>query len=239
LTRQPIDTDWYFQKQEDNVGGTSASSNQVVVADLTDLTTGMELTYITGTTAPGAATIIKAIDIKTKTLTLSRNQEITDTHTMTFRAKGSKVIKRAIGLDLDFSNWKPNYDTITFEKNFTKRVRATGTNTVIALNNTYGLTGGGHVRVNGLNVVNTSVNKIQSVNADADGTGGDGTITVQVNQTAALSVGTILRFFGDDFGDGSRDKLELNNYVIIRSHPNKAITIYLNLDNFITLGAAS
>ena len=237
LIRQPLDTDWYFETTETANGTVASDSNLVVVDDLTDLAIGMELTYITGTTAPGAATIILDIDTETKTLTLSRDQAITDNNIMTFRAYGSSIIQSAIGVNINFSKWNSTVETVTLSKQFTKRVRATGTNAVIALDNTYGISGGSHLRVKGLNVNNLTTNKVVNVlNADWDGGGGDGTITVRLNQTAALSVGTVLKFFGSGLGKGSRDQLKINNSVTINSHPPTNRTIYLDLDNFITIG---
>ena len=172
---------------------------------------------------------------------LSRDQAITSTHTMTFRAYGSSFIQEAIGTNIDFSSWNSDFDTMTLEKQFKKTVRVTGTNTVIALNNTYGISGGSHLRVKGVNVNNNGSNKVVNVlQADVDGDNGgspgNGTITVQQTQTAALSVGTILKFFGSGLGKGSRDKLELSNTITINSYPLASRIIYLDLDKFITIG---
>ena len=244
LIRQPIDTDWYFQTTETADGAVASDSNQLVVDDLTDLATGMELTYITGTTAPGAATTIIAIDAATKTLTLSRDQAITDGHTMTFRAYGAGVIKKAIGLDMDFSTWNSNVNTVSLTSPFTKTVRTTvsGDSTArktVALNNTYGLSGGNHLTVKGLNVNNDGTNTVVSIAADADGSGSDGTMTLVLTQPTTLTAGTVLRFSGSGIGKGSRDTLKIDNEVKVSSYPSSARTIYLDLDKFITLGTAS
>ena len=245
LTRQPVDTDWYFQATENNVGGTAADSDQVVVADLTDLTTGMELTYITGTTSPGAATTITAINTTTKTLTLSRDQAITNGHTMTFRAYGSSVIKKAIGVDINFSEFNSETtSTAVGSTSFTKTVRTTvsgdaAARKTIALEDTHGLHGGAHLIFKGLNVVNTGTNTIASINADADGTGDDGTMTVLVSQSTSLLAGTTLHFSSVADGETFGTEITINNTVVIATHPASVRTIYLNLDNFITLGAAS
>ena len=204
----------------------------------------MELTYITGTTAPGAATTIIAIDAATKTLTLSRDQAITDGHTMTFRAYGAGVIKKAIGLDMDFSTWNSNVNTVSLTSPFTKTVRTTvsGDSTArktVALNNTYGLSGGNHLTVKGLNVNNDGTNTVVSIAADADGSGSDGTMTLVLTQPTTLTAGTVLRFSGSGIGKGSRDTLKIDNEVKVSSYPSSARTIYLDLDKFITLGTAS
>ena len=110
---------------------------------------------------------------------------------------------------------------------------------VIGVEDTYGISGGEVVRIKGLNVNNNGTNRIVSVNGDYDGGDNDGTITVELAQTAALSVGTKLKFFGSGLGKGSRDQLKANNKVIINSYPSSNRTIYLDLDNFITIGRAS
>ena len=74
---------------------------------------------------------------------------------------------------------------------------------------------------------------------DVSSPDGDGTITVQVNQTTALSVGTVLKFSGSGIGKGSRDTLDIDNKITINSHPSSARTIYLDLDKFIDLGEIS
>ena len=221
LTRQPTDTDWYFQTTETADGAVASSSNQLVVDDLTDLAVGMELTYITGTTAPGAATTITAIDNATKTLTLSRNQAITDGHTMTFRATGSNIIQRAIGARFDFSGF-----TATSASLF-KTVRSTSSSNDITLNGTYGIAGGGHVTISGVNIVNTSTNTVQSVSASSSAGG----VTMQVAQV--VKAGSRVYF------TGSTQKITINGTVLVEQYPSSNRTINLNLDNFITAGAAS
>ena len=237
LIRQPIDTDWYFTTTETvNQPVDTGSTTEVVVDDLTDLCTGM---YITAGTGLSGTPTVTTIDTTTKTLTLSTAQNFADGATLTFQARGGSVIKKAIGIDLDFSNWNSDVNTVSLTSPFTKKIRATGSNAIIALDNTYGITGGGHITIKGLNVVNTSANAIQSVTtAAADGTGGDGRITVQVNQTTALSVGTVIRLSGSGIAKGSRETLDIDNEITINSHPSSNREIFLNLDNFITPGVS-
>ena len=82
--------------------------------------------------------------------------------------------------------------------------------------------------MSGANIVNTSTNTVQTVTADAGGGGGDGLIVMQVAQIAAQ--GTKLYF------TGSTKKVTIVNNIVINSHPSSSRTIYLNLDNFITVG---
>ena len=241
LIRQPIDTDWYFTTTETvNQPVDTGSTTEVVVDDLTDLCSGM---YVTAGTGLSGTPTVTAIDIATKTLTLSTAQNFADGATLTFQARGGSIIKKAIGVDINFSEFHSRTTSTTAGPTpFTKTVRATGTNTVIALTDTYGLHGGGHIYFSGLNVVNTDANTIQSVVIDVLGTGSldnDGTITGQVDQTAALAVGTTLHFKSVAVGETFGTQVKIDNTVSITTHPSTTRTIYLNLDNFITLGAAS
>ena len=241
LIRQPIDTDWYFTTTETvNQPVDTGSTTEVVVDDLTDLCAGM---YITAGTGLSGTPTVTAIDIATKTLTLSTAQNFSNDVTLTFQARGSSIIKKAIGVDINFSEFHSRTTSTTAGPTpFTKTVLTTGTNAVIALTDTYGLHGGGHLIFGGLNVVNTDTNTIQSVVIDVLGTGSldnDGTITGQVDQTAALAVGTTLHFKSVAVGETFGTQVKIDNTVSITTHPSTTRTIYLNLDNFITLGAAS
>ena len=231
LTRQPVDSDWYFETTETADGAVDSDSNKLVVDDLTDLVIGMELTYITGTTAPGAATTIIDIDTNTKTLTLSRDQAITDGHTMTFRAYGSSLISSAIGGIVDFSSWRTSTTSAT-EDALTKTVRgAVSSSTTVTLNGTRGISGGGFVKIKGVGVENTSTNLVQTNRTDgstATASASAGEIIMQVAQT--LTSGTEITF------KGSTNVIKLSNHVIISSNPPSNQIIYLNLDNFITPG---
>jgi len=223
LIRQPINTDWYFETTETADGAVASDSNQLVVDDLTDLATGMELTYITGTTAPGAATRITAINTTTKTLTLSRNQAITDGHTMTFRAYGSSTIQKVIGANIDFSTWNADVTSATSAE-LTRTVRSNASGNDIALNGTYGISGGGFVTLVGVNVNNTAENLIQVV-TESSSAG-----SVLTEEAQVVKIGSKVYF------TGSTQTITIANNIVINKQPSSNRTIYLDLDNFITPG---
>jgi len=232
LIRQPIGADWYFETTEaisSNPAGDAVSNNTVIVADLTDIATGMELIYHKSTTAPSATTVITAIDKVTKIITFSTSTAFEDGETMTLRAKGSSIIKKAIGADIDFSTWNANVTSSTSAE-LTKIVRTdAGSTTTIDLYGTYGISGGGFVTISGANVVNTGTNTVQTVSASS----GSGSIVMQVDQTGnGLAQGTKLYF------EGSALNITIENNITIKSYPSSSKTIYLNLDNFITPGVS-
>ena len=65
------------------------------------------------------------------------------------------------------------------------------------------------------------------------GGGGDGNGAMVVQLTQILKAGTLLTF------DGCFKKINFVGNIIINSYPNSNRTIYLDLDQFITVGAAS
>ena len=227
LTGTASEKAWYFEATE-TVDGTTSSSTSVVVDDLTDLAVGMELVYKTGTTAAVANTSITAIDTATKTLTLSKANSLTDGNVMTFRAYGPPNISKAIGLY--FSTTK------TFkivEDTFTTTIRgAVSDSTTVALADTYGIGGGNNVTYTGTNVNNSAANAITSITtADVGGGGTNGVVVVQLEQT--FKGGEVITFIGTN-------KVILATTVLsISQYPTANRTIYLDLDKFITPGAAS
>jgi hypothetical protein len=232
LIRQPIDTDWYFQTTEvisSNPLGDTVSNNQVIVSDLTDIGTGMELIYHKGTTAPAATTVITDINLSTKVITFSTSTAFEDGETMTLRAKGSSVIQKATGANIDFSNFNSSTTSATSAE-LSQMVRTDSSDARITLLDTYGVSGGGFVTVSGRGVKNTGENKVQIVTADAGGGDGDGLVTMQITQTVAQ--GTKLYF------TGSTQTVSVVNTFTINSHPSANKIIYLNLDNFITPGVS-
>ena len=250
LIRQPISKDWYFKTTEvivENPEGDGANSNQILVADLTDIVVGMELKYHKGTSV--GTGYISEIDTnptlsssgaEVYKITFSLENAFENGETITLHARGHQI-RDAIGADIDFFDFDLNKETRTGPDPFTKTVRATGTTATIALTDTYGLHGGGHIKFSGLNVNNDGSNLIQDVAIDVLGAGSldnDGTITAQLNQTADLAVGTTLTFLSAaDFGFGTQ--ITTNNKITINSHPKTARIIYLDLDRFITVGTAS
>ena len=198
LIRQPVDTDWYFEATE-TVDGAITSSTQVKVDDLTDLTEGMVVTAVNSGSLSGTPTI-----------------------TLTLRAKGAKVIQSAIGVSLIIGSFTATSTELT------KTVRTDPSGTTVNLNGTYGIAGGGHVKMRGVNVNNNGTNTIQSVTASSSA----GSMVVQLDQTG-VKTGTVLYF------KGSTRIITIKGSIVINQHPSSARAINLNLDNFITLGAAS
>jgi len=219
LTRQPLDSDWYFQTTE-TVDGAITGKYEVVVDDLTDLSEGMTITGVSSGSLSGTPNII-SINTDTKTLTLSSAQTFADGITLTIKAYGSNAIREATGMDLDFATFTATATQLS------KTVRTDISGTTINLNGTYGVCGGGHVTLRGFGVDNSSTNTVQSVSASSSA----GSAVVQVSQT--LPSGTVLYF------DGSARIITITGTVITNRQPNSDRTINLDLTKFLAAGAAS
>ena len=182
LIRQPVEKDWYFQTTE-TVDGAITSATEVKVDDLTDITEGMVITAVSSGSLTSAS--ITAIDTNEKTLTLSAAQTFADGITLTLQARGSSQIQSAIGVNLSIG-------TITAtETELIKTVRTDVGSTTVNLNGTYGIAGGGHVKIKGANVNNATANTVQSVSASE----GAGSMVMSLDQSG-ISAGTKLTFEG-------------------------------------------
>lgn len=212
---------WYFTTT-DTVDGAITSSFEVVVDDLTDIAVGTTITGVSSGSLSGTPKII-AIDIANKTLVLSSAQTFADGITLTFRAYGASNIYDAIGLSLNFTL----YPTVT-PTSLTKVARATSASTTVNLEGTYGIAGGNHVIYTGAGVDNSSANAVTSVNSVSSSAG---SILVQRAQT--LSAGAVITFVG------CHQVININGDVTINQFPTGNKTIYLDLDQLITVGAAS
>ena len=212
---------WYFTTT-DTVDGATTASTTVVVDDTTDISVGMVITEVTTSSLSGVPYIL-SIDTDTKTLTMSVAQTFADGITLTFRAEGSAAIKTAIGLEAEFVQ----YPTVEGDV-VTKTVRAGSSSTTINLNGTYGIAGGSHVTISGLNIDNSAEHLIASVSASSSA----GSIVVGVSQSD-LTTGTTLTFHG------VHQTINIIGAINITQFPTADRTIYLDIDKFITVGAAS
>ena len=205
----------------------------LVVDDLTDLVEGMYITAVSGSgNYLNGKPTITSIDTNSNKLELSLEQAFVDNITLTFEARGSNMIQEVTGANIDFSNWNPNITSATSAA-LTKTVRGdSDSSTTITLNGTRGISGGNFVTISGLGLVNTSTNFVvtnRTSSGDATASEAGGEIITTLAQ-ANLTVGSTLYF------TGSTKTVTLTNEIKIISHPLVNKTIYLNLDNFITVG---
>ena len=224
----------YFETTETADGDVASDSDQLVVDDLTGLVVGMELTYITGTTEPGSATTITAINTTTKTLTLSRNQAITDNHEMTFRAYGTRYIKDAIDISISLENSTIRLgSTIAASRTaITSDVTAGSTFNV---KGTKGIGVGSTIRIRGLQ---KNVSSSACTVAAVGGSILEGTITL-ANGTIGASAARPLRAGTTIYVDNSSSNIFLSGSIIITKYPLSNQNLFIDMSRILTARTAS
>ena len=213
---------WFFEKTV-TTGG--AIGTEFILSSLTDISAGMVIVGVSSGSLEGTPQIL-GIDEVTNTITISTIQEFADGITLTIRALGKFINYNSdLQMSLDFKSFNAR---LFNNGKFVKTVRTSPTNATVNLNGTYGVMGGGHATISGLNVNNSAANTVQSVSASSSG----GSVTVQLDQTGVLA-GTEITFNNTD------NVVVIEADIAVLKHPSSNRTINLNLDDFITVGAAS
>jgi hypothetical protein len=225
IADQPSSDDFYWATTE-TVDGTTSSSTTVVVDDLSNLVEGMDLVYKTGTTPAAANTKIVAIDIDTKTLTLSVANSLTNNDVMTFRAYGPEVIRDAIGIGLEFFNLGIELVQLT---NTLRTTISSAGGTSADVYGTSGISKGATIRCKFLALQGVAGTTIGSVTQDDEA----GSITIS-NGAFGVSKAKSKIYI-----DGSSSSATLTGKVLIDQYPEANQTIYLDLDRILTAGRAS
>lgn len=217
LDRQPVDTDFVFRKTQ-TVNGATSSSFTVVLDSVTDISVGMVLTGVSSGSLTGTP-VVKAVDTKTLTVSLSSAQSLADGITLTFDAIGASGIANATGFVFKVA---PSAKAASL----TKLVRTNISNsTTINVEGTYGI--GVGATFSGSDVDNSSANTVQSVSASSTA----GSFVCQVNQTLEENQKISIK--------GTSQSIDLTNAITIGKFPSSNTTISILLDNFITPGVGS
>tara|TARA_R100000458_G_scaffold11539_1_gene9347 strand:+ start:3020 stop:4228 length:1209 start_codon:yes stop_codon:yes gene_type:complete len=227
---QEVSSNSFYFTTTDTVDGAVAPTDineglKVTVDDLTDIAVGMYISAV-GSGSLSGTPYITEIDTSTKTLTLTTAQTFADGITLTFRANGLSAIYEAIGLRIVAAD-ESNVFALT-PTTLTKTIRAGSSGTTINLNGTYGIAGGNHVKITGLGIDNSSSNAVTSVTASSSA----GSIVVQ-NSQDDLTTNSTITFIG------THQVINFTGDFIITSYPTANKNIYYNIDDIITVGAAS
>lgn len=229
---------FYWQTTEaivTNPAGDGVSGDTVTVADLTGLVVGMTLVYHKGTTAPGSATTISDINLDTKTITFSTSIAFEESETMTFRAFGPNLIKKAIGIDFTITN---------------PTVRLGQTTTSVRTEYTSGITEGTDINVNGTSGIGKGATiRMRGLDKSSEATA----CTVATISLASTTAGAItlangiidassdrpVRVKTKIYVDGSSNKVFLNGTINIVRYPATNQTVYIDMSKITTQGQDS
>lgn len=207
-------------------GGGSTHYNYFVDS-VSDLSIGMTVTAISSGTLGSLPTLtnvnlsetVAVLSNRGKpAIKLSTAKAFADGITLTLKAQSTSSINKALGCDITLSNFKLTQTPLT------TTVRGTISNsTAIDVNGTYGISSGAFME--GFGVDNSTSNPIAAIATKDDTTG---QITSTVNQT--LSAGTVLNIIG------SSNSYTITGDITVNKMPANGTTVYLDLDQLLTLG---
>lgn len=229
---------FYWQTTEaivTNAAGDGASGSVVTVGDLTGLVAGMTLVFHKGTTAPGSATVISSIDLETNTITFSTSSAFEHGETMTFRAFGPTLIKKAIGIGFSVTNptVRLGQTTTSIHAEVTSNITA---GSDIEIKSTQGIGKGATIRMRGLN--KSSSESACTVATVSTASLTQGSITL-ANGQIECSSDRPLRALTKIYIDGSGNKVYLSGTININRYPVADQDIYIDMTKITTLGTAS
>ena len=228
------DSYWYVA-QTQVVNGAVTSSTTITLDSIANLYVGMEIASFTSGSVSGTPLIT---EIDGNTITVSVAQTVGDGVTIEFRAYGRSLLTNAFGVNVDFIN---------FNAKGTQLVKVIRTNTTqpvsdgaitYNLEGTYGIAGGSLVRMTGFNInENGNNNLIVSVTASASegsvSMNYQGSTDADIREENIVPAGTDVEILG------SHQIIRVQGTVRINKYPDQNRKIYLDLNKFITVGAAS
>tara|TARA_R100001510_G_C7642942_1_gene200487 strand:+ start:281 stop:1534 length:1254 start_codon:yes stop_codon:yes gene_type:complete len=227
--------DYWYVEQAQVTDGAVTSSTSIVFSSTTNLYVGMELVSFNSGSVSGTP-LIEAID--GNRVILSVAQTVGDSVTATFRAYGKSLITNAFNINVDFIGFTAT--GVQLEKSIRSDVTQPTSDVLLTynLNGTHGISGGSLIRMTGFNInANGNNNLIISVAASA----AQGSVSMEYNgatdqditEAKVVTAGTKVQIIG------CHQVIKVQGTVRINTFPDQNRKIYLDLNKFITVGAAS
>ncbi len=228
------DSYWYVA-QTQVVNGAVTSSTTITLDSIANLYVGMEIVSFTSGSVSGTPLITQ---IDGNTITVSVAQTVGDGITIEFRAYGRSLLTNAFGINVDFIGFKAKGDQLV------KTIRTSTTQPTsdgeltYNLQGTYGIAGGSLVRMTGFNI-NENGNNNLIVSVSPSSTAGSVNMNYQggtdsdIVEEKIVTEGTRVEILG------SHQSIKVQGTVRINTYPDQNRKIYLDLNKFITVGAAS
>ena len=233
----------YWQTGNYVANGAGTDATALILDSVDGLYVGMQVSHVNGVFQT-ALRSITAINTTTKTLTLSGNETWSNDHVILFRAYGSNLIKKAVGIGLELT-----YATCRLGQESTTVHTAipSGTGTAVRVKGSQGISKDATVRGkfvdNSSNSNPCSISSISSISGTADSTINitqgvfAATTTATFNPPAGVNVpirvGTVL------YVDGSSADVYLSGTILISRYPATAQSIFVDISKIFTIGTAS
>ena len=239
LSKGTFDSGSFYWSTTETVDGAISSSTSLVVDDLSNLVVGMELISSTaGGDSIGTDAKITSIDIDTKTLTLSAASSLTNNATLTFRAYGTRLIEKAIGIGFNLTS-----PSITLGQTVTtlddEITSSVSEDTEFNVNGTTGIGVGATIRMRGLEKsLDTGVATVVGIDSSANGGGITGGAFAVTNARISASSDRPIRSKTKIYIDGSSNQVYLSGVINVTKYPTSNQDIILDLNKVLTLGTA-
>jgi len=222
------DSFWYVQ-QAVVLDGTQSSVTTLNVDSTANIVQGMELAGVFD-----GVNKIFVTNVSEASITFSAAVSGSDNATIVLRAYGPALIKSVFGIEAEFSGF------IARGTAFQKQVRSATTfptsngNVTLNLNGTYGVGGGGKVRLTGFNTNSVGNNNLITT-VEASSTAGHVVINyagAELDSALVIPIGTKLDVIG------SHQVVTISGDIKIKKYPETNAKIVLDVPSIITVGTA-
>jgi len=232
ILAQPDESHFYTTTQK-IVNGATSSSATVILDDIKGLRVGMEITHKVenvgvedDTVALSTEAIIRGVNAKAKTLTLSNAQSFENDSTLTIQAYGLQNVKNIYGADIELSDMKYALATVTnndtggaTDFNVKTQIKTQwSSSTSVDVDSTRGIKAGNTISMTGLDQALT----VSSV-TDAD------TFVASGTNATTIPVDTDIYF------TGSSDTSSLTGTLTFLKSAHTSFTLTLDLNKIITI----
>ena len=219
---------WYSQ-QVAIVDGTHSNVVNITVNSTNKVVAGMELS---GYLDDGNKIFVTAVS--STVITLSATISASDNAQLTFKAYGPNLIKSIFGQEVEFSGFVARGTPLQKQVRTQTTFPTSNGNVTLPLSGTYGIGGGGHVRLEGFNVNNTGNNNLITTVSASNAAG-----SVVINYSGAgldsaltIPIGTKLNV------KGSYKTITVTGNIKVKKYPDQNAKVVLDTVQIITAGTA-
>lgn len=229
---QPVDSD-FFTKLVKETNGTGSSSTSLVLNDVDNIVVGMSLVDIESSSVTTSGSLgvltyptITAVNTETKTVTLSSAHSWADAKDVTFRAYGSRLIKKSTNLGVSFNlSVVPTGPLGT--SNFgggTVTVNGDQASNSINVDGIRGVSVGSRIFGPGVNFAN-GANTVTAVHASGS--------PITLADTQVLADNTILTVFGSSINANIKGVMKISRF------PSISTDVFYDIDRAFILATNS
>jgi len=220
---------WYSQTGT-VVDGTHSSVFDITVNSTDKVVAGMELS---GYLESGTNKIFVTA-VSDTVITLSAAISAANDAQLTFKAYGPSLIKSIFGQEVEFSGFVARGTPLQKQVRTQATFPTSNGNVTLPISGTYGVGGGGHVRLEGFNVNNTGNNNLITT-VSASSTAGSVVINysgAELDSALTIPIGTKLNVIG------SHQVITVTGNVKVKKYPDQNAKVILDTVQIITAGTA-